>query len=47
MSMDKPFRVEVTVDPTFSPTEFGGSDQRQLGVQVSYRFAPKSATSGR
>ena len=42
-----PFRVELTVDPTFSPTEFGGSDQRQLGVQVSYRFAPKSSTSGR
>jgi hypothetical protein len=31
-------RVEVTVSPTFSPHDFGGSDRRQLGAQVSYGF---------
>jgi hypothetical protein len=31
-------RVEVTVSPTFSPYDFGGSDRRQLGAQVSYGF---------
>lgn len=36
-----PTRVEVTVSPTFSPYEFGGSDRRELGAQVSYAFAEK------
>jgi len=35
-----PTRVEVTVSPTFSPHDFGGSDRRQLGAQVSYSFSP-------
>jgi hypothetical protein len=35
-----PTRVELTVSPTFSPHEFGGSDQRRLGAQVSYSFVP-------
>jgi hypothetical protein len=35
-----PFRVEVTVDPTFSPYEFGIGDNRQLGVQVAFAFKP-------
>jgi hypothetical protein len=34
-----PFRVEVTVSPTFSPGEFGASDRRQLGVQTSYALS--------
>jgi hypothetical protein len=34
-------RVEVTVSPTFSPHDFGGSDRRQLGAQVSYGFEQK------
>ena len=34
-----PFRVEVTIDPTFSPADYQGqSDQRQLGASVGYRF---------
>jgi hypothetical protein len=33
-----PFRVEVTVDPTFSPAEFSVPDSRQLGAQVSFAF---------
>jgi hypothetical protein len=33
-----PFRVQIQVDPTFSPSTFGSSDTRQLGVQVTYRF---------
>jgi hypothetical protein len=35
-----PFRVEVTVDPTFSPADFGQGDARDLGVQLSYSFEP-------
>jgi hypothetical protein len=36
-----PYRVEVTVDPTFSPYEFGVGDNRQLGVQVGFAFKPR------
>jgi hypothetical protein len=36
-----PTRVEVTVSPTFSPHDFGGSDRRQLGAQVSYGFVSR------
>jgi hypothetical protein len=32
------FRVQVNVDPTFSPSSFGLPDSRQLGVQLTYRF---------
>ena len=35
-----PVRVETTVDPTFSPTDFGEGDLRQLGVQVNYEYVP-------
>jgi hypothetical protein len=35
-----PFRVEIRVDPTFSPYEFGVGDNRQLGVQVAAAFKP-------
>ena len=35
-----PFRVEITVEPTFSPFEFGVGDNRQLGVQVAAAFKP-------
>jgi hypothetical protein len=34
-----PTRVEVRVSPTFSPHDFGGSDLRRLGAQVSYSFS--------
>jgi hypothetical protein len=35
-----PFRVRVTIDPTFVPAELDSrlSDQRHLGAKVSYRF---------
>jgi hypothetical protein len=38
-----PFRVEVTVDPTFTPTEYGLSDQRELGARVAYEFIPRGS----
>lgn len=31
-----PFRVELNVSPTFSPSEFGQDDTRQLGVTVGF-----------
>ncbi|HZR91668.1 MAG TPA: hypothetical protein VFA44_04580 [Gaiellaceae bacterium] len=33
-----PFRVEVRIAPTYAPTSYGSSDQRQLGGQVGFRF---------
>ena len=35
-----PFKVELTVDPTFSPSEFGATDLRQLGVRAAFAFKP-------
>jgi hypothetical protein len=37
-----PFRIEVTVSPTFSPAQFGQADARQLGVQLA--FEPPAAS---
>jgi hypothetical protein len=34
-----PFRLEVTVSPTFSLRDYGGSDARELGVQPSFAFS--------
>jgi hypothetical protein len=34
-----PIRVEIRVSPTFSPHDYGASDQRQLGVQASFGFS--------
>ena len=34
-----PFRVEVRISPTYSPLNFGGHDQRQLGGQVGFSFS--------
>jgi hypothetical protein len=36
-----PARVEIRISPTFSPHDFGISDPRQLGAQVSYSFTSK------
>jgi hypothetical protein len=36
-----PFRVEVRIDPTFSPSRFGLPDPRKLGAQVRFTFAPR------
>jgi hypothetical protein len=33
-----PFRVELEVSPTFSPSEFGQDDTRQLGVTVAFEL---------
>lgn len=33
-----PFRVEVRVWPTHSPSEYGQTDQRELGAQVRFSF---------
>ncbi len=35
-----PFRVELTVDPTFRPADFGQYDTRNLSVQPSFTFKP-------
>jgi hypothetical protein len=35
-----PFQVELAVYPTFAPSDFGGYDNRQLGVQTQFSFAP-------
>jgi type II secretory pathway pseudopilin PulG len=36
-----PTRVEVRISPTFSPADYGGSDRRRLGAQISYAFTSK------
>ena len=41
----KPTRVELTRPLTFSPYEFGGSDRRELGAQVSEFPLPRSVRS--
>jgi hypothetical protein len=33
-----PYRLEIHVDPTFSPAQFGRPDTRQLGAQVELRM---------
>lgn len=33
-----PFRVQIHIEPTFSPADFGEADTRELGVQVDLRF---------
>ena len=39
-----PFRVEVTVRPTFSPSDYEGeSDRRELGAQVGYLIIPRGS----
>jgi hypothetical protein len=34
-----PFRVEVRISPTYSPSDYGESDRRRLGAQVGYTFS--------
>jgi hypothetical protein len=38
-----PFRVNVRVQPTFSPADYGAGDQRQLGAQLAFAFEPSEA----
>jgi hypothetical protein len=35
-----PYRVEVNVRPTFSPSDFGSGDTRELGAQLAFGPAP-------
>ena len=35
-----PFQVALTVQPTFSPSEFGAADPRQLGAQITFTYRP-------
>ncbi|MEP6909361.1 MAG: hypothetical protein ABI896_02885 [Actinomycetota bacterium] len=37
------FRVEVTIKPTFSPSDYGIPDTRRLGAQVSFRYVKAGA----
>jgi hypothetical protein len=32
-----PFRLEIHVEPTFSPTDYGQADPRELGAQVEFQ----------
>jgi hypothetical protein len=36
-----PFRVEVTISPTFVPSDYGSSDRRALGAQVAFSFSSR------
>jgi hypothetical protein len=38
MAPEPPFRVELQVSPTFSPSDFGQNDTRQLGVTVGFEL---------
>ncbi len=38
-----PFRFQLHVTPTFSPVDIGLGDTRQLGIQLSFHFVPRSA----
>ena len=35
-----PVRVEVTIDPTFSPAEYGYADTRGLGAKPTFEYVP-------
>jgi hypothetical protein len=35
-----PFEIVVTVEPTFSPADFGQSDDRRLGAQLTFTYVP-------
>ncbi|HEY7149567.1 MAG TPA: hypothetical protein VH420_08980 [Gaiellaceae bacterium] len=39
-----PYRVELHVEPTFSPVDFGSADSRQLGALFSVGLAPRAAS---
>jgi hypothetical protein len=48
-TLKPPFRIEVVVSPTFSPADYGESDPRHLGAQVSFSFslAPPAGSGSR
>ena len=38
LKLTPPFQVELATYPTFAPADFGGYDNRQLGVQADFQF---------
>jgi hypothetical protein len=40
---DRPFVVTIHVSPTFSPSQFGQADTRQLGAQVRFSYLRQHA----
>jgi hypothetical protein len=36
------FGIAVLIAPTFSPSQFGRADTRQLGAQVHFTFEPRA-----
>jgi hypothetical protein len=43
----RPTAVDIKVEPTFSPSDYGSPDTRQLGVQAAFRFEPLSTRRAR
>ena len=41
LTMTPPLAVQVRAAPTFRPTDYGASDNRDLGAQVGFSFSPK------
>ncbi|MDP9307830.1 MAG: hypothetical protein M3P15_05930, partial [Actinomycetota bacterium] len=37
------FQVTIHISPTFSPSQFGQPDTRQLGAQVAFRYRSAGA----
>ena len=35
-----PFQIAMTIQPTFAPAEFGATDSRQLGAQITFTYRP-------
>lgn len=35
-----PFQIAMTIQPTFAPAEFGATDSRQLGAQITFTYQP-------
>lgn len=38
-----PFEVKVAIGPTFSPVDYGGADNRELGAQLWFDYRPGAA----
>ncbi len=35
-----PFDVKVAIGPTFSPADYGSTDDRNLGAQLAFDYRP-------
>jgi hypothetical protein len=40
LTPSRPFMVTVHIAPTFSPSQYGQPDTRQLGAQVTFHYQP-------